>query len=402
MKVLLIHQAFVSPNEAGGTRHFEIGQRLVQRGHDFTVIASNLSYLSGKKFSGESSQVQGGVRIFRVATYSALHRSFAHRVLAFISFMFSSFIKGLFVKDVDLVWGTTPPIFQAVSASLLACVRRKPFVLEIRDLWPEFAIEMGVLKNPLLIWIARKVEHCLYGQASHIIVNSPAYKKYLIEKGVDDNRITVIPNGVETSMFRPDDTGEHLRSRLGLNEKYVVTYSGALGMANDIPTLLEVASRLKSKKQIHFLLVGDGKERIQLEKLAEELDLTNVTFLGAKPKAEMPEVLAASDVCVAILMNISMFKTTYPNKVFDYMAAGRPTVLAIDGVIREVVESAQGGIFVNPGRADELSQAIEQLEASRDDARRMGIQARAYVATHFERAQQTEGLCKLLAELERA
>jgi glycosyltransferase involved in cell wall biosynthesis len=403
MKFLLIHQAFASPDDAGGTRHFELARRCILKGHSFAIVASDLSYLSGKR-RGEKAKLVAeedidGVRVLRAYTYASLHRSFVWRVVSFLSFMVTSVLAGLKAGPVDLVMGTSPPIFQAVSAWLLSKIRRRPFLLEIRDLWPEFAIDMGILRNPCLIALSRWLERFLYKQATHILVNSPAYKEYLESKGIRADKVSLIANGVDASMFNGTFDPDAVRQRWSLNGKFLVTYAGALGAANDIPVVLEAARCLSNHPGIHLLLVGDGKERMNLESLARTWALENVTFTGALPKKEIPAVLAASDACIAILKNIPMFRTTYPNKVFDYMAAARPTILAIDGVIREVVEKAGGGIFVRPGDPDSLADAIVSLEKDRKKAKDMGETARAYVAEHFDREKQAKEFVSLLNNL---
>ncbi len=364
----------------------------MSQGHSFTIVASKLSYLTGQQTTAEqgwlSEEDIDGVRVFRVATPRLLHRSFAWRVAVFLSFMVLSVVAAMQAGPVNLVIGTSPPIFQAVSACLVAALRRRPFLLEIRDLWPDFAIAMGVLKNPLLIALSRWLERFLYSRATHLLVNSPAYRDYLIVRGVAPDRVTLIANGVDPDPFDPAATGERQREHWDLQGKFVVTYAGALGLANDIPVLLEAADRLRDDFEIRFLLVGDGKERANLEAAAHRLGLPNVTFTGPCPKSDVPEVLAASDACVAILQDLPMFRTTYPNKVFDYMAAGRPTILAIDGVIRQVVEAANGGIFVPPGDAKALAEAVYSLSKDRSRSRSMGCAARSYVVQHFNRHDQ--------------
>jgi len=403
MRVLLIHQAFASPDDAGGTRHFELAKRCIHEGHSFAIVASDLSYLSGKRHGQRRKLVTEkdvqGIRVLRAYTYPSLHRSFVWRVVSFLSFMVSSVLASLKAGRVDLVMGTSPPIFQAVSAWLVSQIRRRPFLLEIRDLWPAFAIDMGILRNPWLISLSRSLENFLYKQATHILVNSPAYEEYLKTKGVDPAKVTLIPNGVDPSMFVGEFHPVSLRKGWAVNGKFLVTYAGALGAANDIPVVLEAARALSKHHQIHLLLVGDGKERLNLECLAKAWGLRNVTFTGALPKKEMPAVLAASDACIAILKNIPMFKTTYPNKVFDYMAAARPTILAIDGVIRDVVEKAGGGIFVPPGDASALAYAVVTLEKDRAKAKAMGEAARAYVVEHFDRDKQSKEFVALLMTL---
>jgi glycosyltransferase involved in cell wall biosynthesis len=214
----------------------------------------------------------------------------------------------------------------------------------------------------------------------------------------------LVANGVDPDMFTPEKKGDNIKIKFSIEEKFIVTYSGALGIANDISTILKSASHLINEKDIHFIFAGDGKERKNLQKQAEHLNLTNVTFIGPQPKTIMPDILAASDACIAILKDISMFRTTYPNKVFDYMAAGRPTILAIDGVIREVIESAEGGVFVPPGDDIALADAVRRLCHDRERARSMGESARAYVVKHFNRHEQAThfaALTQRLAAMER-
>ena len=401
MHVLLVHQVFNLPGAPGGTRHFELARHCVRAGHHFTIVASDLSYTTGKRLTKRkglnTEENAEGLHIFRAYTYPAIHRGFIWRVVSFLSFMLTSFVAGMGVDKVDLVMGTSPPIFQAVAALLIAKIRRKPFLLEIRDLWPEFAIGIGVLQNPILIRLSRWLEHFLYNRASHVLVNSPAYQDYLISKGIAASRMSLISNGVDTGMFDPEARGEDFRRHWECDGEFVVTYAGALGLANDIPTILRAAHRLKDDEpQIRFVLIGDGKERAKLEKMAKELRLDNITFAGAIAKMKMPDALAASDACIATLKNIPMFKTTYPNKVFDYMAAGRPIILAIDGVIRKVIESAKGGIFVPPENHAALADAVSSLCNNRFEAKTMGAAARSYVVENFDRHGQAQAFANLL------
>jgi glycosyltransferase involved in cell wall biosynthesis len=406
VRVVLIHQAFVSPGEAGGTRHFELAKHAGAAGHQFTIVASDLSYLTGQRATGTggviSEETIQGVRVLRAFTYPTLHRSFTWRIVSFVSFMCSSLWVGLRAGPVDVVMGTSPPIFQAASAWLLSFLRRKPLLLEIRDLWPDFAIGLGVLSNPLLIWAARGLERFLYRRATHLLVNSPAYRDYLLEEGVKPKNITLIANGVDCQMFDPTARGERTRREFGLDGQFVITYAGALGLANDIPTILRAAERLLARTDIRWLLLGDGKERLRLERMARDMGLRNVLFVGARPKSEMPDFLAASDVCLATLQNIPMFRTTYPNKVFDYMAAGRPTILAIDGVIRQVIEKSGGGVFVSPGDDGALAEAVLKLRSNPLRVRAMGDASRKFVVQNFDRREQASMFVALLERMGRS
>lgn len=403
MKILLINQAFVSPDEPGHTRHFEMAQYLRNHGHELVIVASDLNYQTGQRTVERTGlfaeQVIDGVRILRAYIYPTLHRSYFWRIISFFSFMFSSVWTALAVKDADLIMGTTPPIFQAVSAWLVASLRGKPFLLEVRDLWPEFGVSMGVLKNPILIVLARWLENFLYARATHILVNSPAYKEYMLGKGVPENKVTYIPYGTDVDMFNPDVDGSSVRKKIGLEDKFVVLYAGALGQANDIDTILRAAERLKHETQIRIVLFGDGKERARLESESERMKLTNVIFAGVCPKKEMPLVIASADVCLAILQDVRMFRTTYPNKVFDYMASARATVLVIDGVVRDVIESSDGGVFVQPGNDEQLAETILELSKDSQRVKQMGVNARAYLVKHLDRRDKLNDTLKLLESL---
>jgi len=403
MKILLINQAFVSPDEPGHTRHFEMAKFLQTRGHELVIVASDLNYQTGKRTVERkgifAEQTTEGVKILRSYIYPALHHSYFWRVISFFSFMFSSIYTALQVKDVDLILGTTPPIFQAVSAWFVALIRRKPFLLEVRDLWPEFGVSMGVLKNPIVIGLARWLEKFLYKRATHILVNSPAYKDYMINKNVPENKITFIPYGTDIDMFNPKIYGSSIRKELSVENHFVVLYAGALGQANDIDTILRAAGRLNENKKIRFVLFGDGKERERLQNKSNEMNLSNVIFAGVRPKKEMPQVVASADVCLAILQDIPMFRTTYPNKVFDYMAAGRATVLVIDGITRDLIESSYGGVFVQPNDDKGLADTILDLSQNVDIVKQMGLNAREFLVGHLNRQDKLNETLVLLENL---
>jgi len=383
MHILLIHQAFAALNEPGGTRHHELARYLAAQGHRVTVIASPISYLTGQSARGEE-RGQADIRIIRPYVYPHWHRSFFHRLLSFFSFMLSSFWAGLRVRHVDLVWGTSPPIFQGVTAWLLARLKGAAFLFEVRDLWPEFAVAVGVLTNPFLIRASEWLERFLYHRADTLVVNSPGFVEHVRRRGA--RRVELVPNGADTRMFDPQADGRAFRTAHGLADRFVALYAGAHGLSNDLDVVLEAAARLRDAPRIAIVLLGDGKEKTRLQRRAAEMGLDNVHFAASIPKTEMPSALAAADACIAILKPVEMYKTVYPNKVFDYMAAGRAVILAIEGVIRTVVTAAQGGLPVPPGDADALAEAIRRLEGDRALCRRLGANGRRYIEAHFDRA----------------
>ncbi len=397
MHILLIHQAFTTLDEPGGTRHHELARFLAAQGHRVTVIASQVSYLTGQSSSSETAE-EPGVKVLRAATYHALHRSFFHRVLAFLSFMLSSFWIGLGVRRVDVVWGTSPPLFQGATAWALARLKRARFLFEVRDLWPTFAIAVGVLTNPLLIRLSLWLERFLYRRADCMLVNSPGYVAHVASRGA--RRVELIPNGSDPQMFAPADPGDAFRSLHNLSGRFVVLYAGAHGMSNDLGILLQAAHLLqRTNPQVAIVLLGDGKEKPALQVQASQMCLTNVLFLPPLPKNEMAAALAGAHACLAILKPIDEYKTTYPNKVFDYLAAGRPVLLAIDGVIRDVVEAAGCGVFVPPGDPAALAASIQALSADPQKSLLMGLAGRRYLEIHFSREKMAFDLLAVLTSL---
>lgn len=401
MHILLIHQAFAALDEPGGTRHHELARHLRKQGHQVTIIASPVNYLTGTNNSKRARQQTDdlGVTIIRSWTLPALHRSFIWRVISFLSFMISSFINGLLIRKVDLVWGTTPPIFQGPTAWLLARLKRVPFLLEVRDLWPAFAIAVGVLKSKLLIRLSEWLEKFLYSHADHVIVNSPGFIEHVKLRGAEN--VSLFPNGADPEMFNPQADGAAFRKDHGLVNHFVVLYAGAHGMSNDLDVVLDAAELLQQSPSIKIVLLGSGKEKPRLQAEAAKKGLTNILFLSPVSKLEMSEALAAADACLAILKPIEMYKTTYPNKVFDYMAAGRPVILAIEGVIKQVIEEAEAGVAVPPGNPAAMASAIRELASNPVRCQALGMNGRKMIEANFSRRVLADKFTSLLESIRR-
>ncbi len=388
MHILLVHQLFSRLDEPGLTQHYDYCRHLVRSGHRVTVLAGTRSYLTGQPTAHQRREVlEPGLEIIPCAVAASVHRSFLHRALGFLSFMVSAFWRGLSVGGLNLVWCTSPPLPQACTALALAALKRAQFIFEVRDPWPEAAVQVGVLHNSILIALARAVEDFLYRRARRVVVNSPGYVPYMQQHGVPESKIALVPNGVNLALFTKVAVraAASFRVRHGLEGKFVALYTGAHGLSNHLETVLQAAGALRHDPRIRFVLVGDGKEKPRLTAEAARMGLENVLFLPAVPKEEVPAVLAAADCGLAVLKPIPLFATTYPNKVFDYMAAGLPVVLAIDGVIREVVERAYAGIAVLPADAQAMAEAVATLSKDPALARRMGANGRAWVEAEFDR-----------------
>ncbi len=398
MHILLIHQIFVTPDEGGGTRHYELAQYLVNKGHKLTVIASNIDYLTEKK-KGKNKETRDGINIIYSHTYQAIHKSFIFRALSFISFAISSFIDAIKVKDVDIVWGTSPPFFQAITSFLVSKWFRKPFVFELRDLWVDFAEELGIVKNRFMIKFMKFLEKQMYRFSHKIIVNSPGYIPF-VKKYIGNDNISLIPNGVISKAFEiKNGTILNFRTTYGLNSKFIAIYLGKIGVANDIETIIDAAEQMRDYREILFILMGGGIKKESFQDYIHQHNLSNILLLDSRPKSKIPEVLADVDVCIATLKDIPLFNTTYPNKVFDYMAAGKPTILAIDGVIREVIKSSNGGTYVPPGDSIKLADAMLTYYENPELVKQHGKNAREYVKKYFEREKIADNLEKVFLSL---
>ncbi len=404
MHILLIHQAFAALDEAGGTRHHEMARFLVAQGHKITIIASPVSYLTGvargeKILWKNREEPEPGITILRTYTIPALHKSFVHRVFSFFSFMFSSFMVGLGVRGIDLVWGTSPPIFQGVTAWLLARLKRVPFLFEVRDLWPAFAVAVGVLKNRMLIRLSEWLERFLYRRADRVVVNSPGFIQHVTSRGA--RFVELVPNGADPDMFKPDADGREFLAQNQLDNRFIAMYAGAHGLSNDLGVLLQAASQLIDRPDIQVVFVGDGKEKPALVAQASQLQLKNVSFISSQPKSQMADVLAAANACIAILKPIELYRTTYPNKVFDYMAAGRAVILAIGGVISDVINQENAGVAVPPGDPTELAAAIRRLADDKDLTKALGAAGRIAVERRYNRIITSKQFNLLLEDMVR-
>jgi glycosyltransferase involved in cell wall biosynthesis len=263
-------------------------------------------------------------------------------------------------------------------------------LLEVRDLWPSFAVAVSVLTNPLLIRLSEWLERGLYRRADRVVVNSPGFVEHVRSRGAQ--QVEVVPNGVDLAMFEGIKKDQSLRRILGLPEGFLVIYAGAHGMSNDLETVLKAADLLQSEEDIHFVFLGDGKEKTNLMALAERMKLGNLHFLPSIPKDQIALTLVQADAGLAILLAVDAYRTTYPNKVFDYMAAGLPVVLAIDGVIRQVIEDAGAGLFAQPGDPNAILAADRVLAEQLGQAGRRGVERdfdREHLAAKMARIMET-------------
>jgi glycosyltransferase involved in cell wall biosynthesis len=391
---------YLEAGEGGGSRYNEMTRLWSEAGHEITVLAGMVNYASGvknEKYKGKyfvTEQVNGKLIVVRCHVSEAYNVNFLGRLWAYFSFVFSSIWAGLTrVKGKhDLILVTSPPLFVAITAYILSTFKRIPFVFEVRDLWPESAIDTGVLKNGLIIKLAYWVEAFIYRKSLAINVLTPAFRKKLIEnKGVSENKIFYIPNaadfGLSDNLLHGFDASA-FKCQIGLEGKFVITYVGAHGVANHLIQVLDTADLLRDKPEVVFLLIGEGMEKNMLKEEAQKRNLTDaVRFIDSVPKAEVFKYILASDVGASILKKVDTFKTVYSNKTFDYMACKKPIFMLIDGVSRELVEEADCGKYVVPENAALFAEAIKHAltSAGRAELNQQGENGYHFAKKYFDR-----------------
>lgn len=400
MHILVYHQYYLMPGSSGGSRFNELARLWSEAGHQVTVIAGNLDYTSSERpqrYRGRwmVRENDGAVHVWRCHVPTTYNRSYLGRMWAFGAFTLSAATATFALKEEpDVIITTSPPLLIALLGWLSARVRwKKPWVFEVRDLWPESAVTTGVLSErgpltKLLYWLEKEA----YARADRICVLTPAFRGDIVGRGLaSDEAIFMVPNGADIDLFEgvsPDDV-RRARERWGWNDGQVVAlYAGAHGRANALRQLVDTADRLRQRTDIVIACVGDGPERAALETEARDRGLSNIRFYGAQPKALMPAIVAASDIGVAVLQNNPTFRTVYPNKVFDSMIAKKPVVLGIDGVARQMVcDDAQAGVFAEPENPEALAAAIIRLADDPALRSRLGENGARWVRANASREQ---------------
>jgi glycosyltransferase involved in cell wall biosynthesis len=407
MKILLLHQYFLEDDDSGGSRFNEMTRQWMEQGHEVTVLAGMMHYASYKKrdeYKGKwfKEKKQGEVSVWRTHVSESYNAGFLGRLWGYFSFVFSSLWAGFFkVKgEHDVVLVTSPPLFVGITAYLLSRVKGIPFVFEVRDLWPESAIDTGVVTNKMIIKLAYWLEGFIYRKAKLINVLTPAFRETLIErKGVPDEKVIFIPNAADFSLsdkILKDFNADAFRAEKGWTDKFVITYVGAHGVANHLEQVLETAALLRDINVL-FVLIGGGMQKAKLREQASAMQLKNVLFLDPVAKTEVFKFIMASDMGASVLKKVDTFKTVYSNKTFDYMACKKPILMAIDGVSRTLVEEARAGVYVEPENPADFAAKVRMYMSDSERLVIEGENGYHFAKRHFDRAVLA---CKYISHLE--
>ena len=367
MKILFITDNFPPEVNAPATRTFEHCKEWVKNGDEVTVITCAPNFPKGRVYDGYKNKLYQkeeieGIKAFRVWSYISANEGFAKRILDFMSFAFMAFWAGLF-KKADVIIGTSPQFFTTWTAETLSVFKRKPWVFELRDIWPESIRAVGAISGDSKIFkILEKIELRLYRRSKRVISVTNSFKENLISRGIDGDKIKVVRNGANLERFSKRDRHAGLEKELGLEGKFVVGYVGTHGMAHKLDFI--VNSWPKERDDLHILFMGDGAEKAKIQEQAKQLNIQNITFLDSMPKDEVPNVLSLMDVSLVPLKKSDLFKTVIPSKIFENSAMQIPILLGVEGESADIIKEFGAGLCFEPENKTDF---IEKLTAIKDD-----------------------------------
>jgi len=404
MNILFLTDNFPPETNAPATRTHEHARNWVAAGHQVTVLANVPNFPAGRVFPGYRNklwqrEVMDGIRVVRVWTYVTANEGFLRRSLDYFSFGVTGVIGGLFLPTPDVIVATSPQIFTALGACILAWIKRRPFVFELRDLWPDSIVAVGAMREGPLLRMLRRLEYWLYHRAAKIVSVTNAFKRILIAKGIPQGKIAVIRNGVDLKAFVPGPKPVELARRLGLEGKFVAAYVGTIGMAHGLDVLLSAAECLRDRGDLAFVLVGAGAERSRLEEDAKRRALSNVIFVGPVDKQEIKEYWRLCDVALVLLRDVSLFLHVIPSKMFEAMGTGRPIILGVRGESQELLQEAGAGIAISPENPQALAEAITKMMDDSALCWDMGTAGRRFVERKFDRERLALEMLKVLEEV---
>lgn len=388
MRVLYVSQYFVNADQAGGVRHYQHTRALARAGHHVSVVTTYVTHKErtvpeeyrGQKVVRETDA--DGIEVWRTYSTPGYGRDLRSRVASYGTFAWWSAVAGARAARPDVVVASSPSLPSAAAAAVLAKARRAPFLLEVRDLWPDSAIEMGLVKDAKTIAVARRMERFCYGAADRIVALTEGIRDGMIAQGVPPGKIELITNGVDLEIG-----ADPVPAAAPVPDGAVVAmYVGAHGTYSSLDTLLDAADQLRDAPEVRIVLVGSGDQKARLVEEAGRRGLDNVAFVDPVPKREVPSWLARADICILPYQDRELFAGALPNKIFDYLGAARPIIASAPrGEVTAVVEAADCGLATPAEDGDALAQAIRTLAADPDRRRTLGENGRRYALDHYDR-----------------
>jgi len=395
------------PPEVGPaqTRLHELAKRLIAAGETVTVVTGFPNYPAGEIFPGYRGKrfmedTFDGIRVLRTWVFATRSRGFIGRLLNYYSFPMFSLLAVRKLGPTDIIYVQSPPLFTGLAALWFSRLKRAPYIFNVSDIWPQSAVELGMLRNRFAIRLAEMLERHIYRRATRITVATPGILERLAVRGVPREKIFLLTNGVDTAAYNVSSPDRDLAKRLGLDGHKVFMYAGLHGLAQGLDVILE-AAKLTRNPDVLYVFVGDGADKPALVAKAEAEGISNVRFLPIQPTSTLPAVLNLAYATVIPLRRLDLFKAALPSKLFDSMAASRPIVAPLWGEAAALVEAAACGLVVEPEDARGVQEAVEKLAADPALAQRLGEQGRRYVVEHFNRDDIAKRLIELLEEAAR-
>lgn len=392
MKILFITHYFPPEGNAPASRTYEHARRWIAQGAEVTVITSNPNVPHGRLYPGYRNRLRqveylDGIRVVRVWTYLAANAGNFRRTLNYLSFMFSAVIASFSCPRANVIAATSPQFFCGWAGVIASRLLRLPFVLEIRDIWPDSIAAVGAINHQLPLRFLGHLEQLMYRAADQIVTVGDGYQEALVQRGVASNKISVIPNGADLDLFKQTPSCENDPQTTVGASLFSCVYVGTIGMASGLDLVLQAAKFLQNQKhhQFHFRIIGDGADRERLQRDSERLKLTNVTFTGLVKKGDIPKHLQSASVCLVHLRRDALFETVLPSKLFEAMAMAKPIILGVRGSAAKVLEEAKAGIPINPEDSTELIQALRTLQESPTLCRKLGKSGRDFVGSQYNR-----------------
>lgn len=393
MRILFLSDNFTPESNAPATRLHEHAIHWVRDGHEVTVVTCAPNFPEGRVYEGYRNrwrqvEVVDGIRVIRVKTYITANEGFLRRTLDYMSFMVAGFVAGLFERRPDVVVATSPQFFCAVGGWALSAARRRPFVFELRDLWPASITAVGAMKAGAVIRILEKIELFLYRRAKAIVSVTESFRTELVARGIPEAKIHVVLNGVELERYSPAPRDDALAREFDLHGRFVAGYIGTHGLAHALPAVLEAAERLRERMDIAFFFAGSGAERARVERIVAERGLHNVRLVPRQPKERMPALWSLCDLAIVPLRDTPLFSSVIPSKIFESMGMGVPILISLpEGEATRLVRDCGAGVCVAPESPEAMAAAIVALA---DDATHhqalCGAACRA-ASTYSRRAQ---------------
>ncbi|MFP6654913.1 MAG: glycosyltransferase family 4 protein [Myxococcota bacterium] len=404
MKILFVTHYFPPEVNAPANRTHEHCRRWVQDGHDVTVITGVPNHPRGEVFKGFKNRwIQfeeiDGIQVIRTWMFLAPNAGFAKRVANYLLFALTSVFASFRVRSPDIVVATSPQFFVGVAGAIIAKLKRRPFVLEIRDLWPKSIVELGQLKPGLILSALERLENWLYQSAEGVVVNTRTFQSHITARGVPSDRIELVYNGIDPSLFSPRAKNRDLLSHHELDGLVTIAYVGTLGLAHGLMLLIDVAERMKERTELCFVLIGDGADRAKLEAEIAHRQLENVKLLGLQPRHSMPDWIASIDVLLVLLRDLPVFETVIPSKIFEFLAQERPVILAAKGEIRRLITEADGALVIDPEVTEQLVGAIEEILAQPEAAAKRAAAGRRWVEQDFIRDDLARKMARFLERI---